>query len=342
MVFIFALVCLFLLYRFFFGGYDDEKVVSVYFGLPGAGKSTFAASLANRCFGESRIVRLLRRHSGRFPVFQCWLDAGRVWIFPLRQSVPVYSNVPIIGAYKLTAKEDVGVYDIRDGKLIIDEAGIEYNNRNYKSMKQETIEWFKLHRHYRMSVDVFSQSFEDMDITLRRLAYRYYLVQKSLIPGFIVLRRIHRKIGIDPITHQFCDFYSWAFLGLGNRRIYAPKYYKYFDSYSAPELLKRPWERYQRLDDEVVDVPAAVPEKVGLRDRVRLLCCSLRMRFGAAVPDRGCEPDGDLESIIEGISPEDLKPSGEMKMWGFEKPLEGGEPSRSGAPPAAAQALDAD
>ena len=113
-----------------------KEVVSVYFGVPGSGKTTFAAWLARRD---------LRR-------------GGNVW-----------SNVPLTGTFKLDVHKDIGRYLIEKGRVIIDEAGIDYNNRKFNSLSIEEIEFFKYHRHYSTAVDVFSQSHEDFDVTLRRL-----------------------------------------------------------------------------------------------------------------------------------------------------------------------------
>lgn len=314
-IFCVFLLSVFCIHRFFWAGYEDEKIVTVYFGLPGAGKSTFAAYLADRCLAGSRIYRLLDRLSARFPVCRRWIDSGRVGILPFRivRPLPVYSNVPILGALRMDAKQDIGTYDMRDGKVIIDEAGIEFNNRNYKSMKQEVIEWFKLHRHYRMSVDVFSQSFEDMDITIRRLAYRYFLVQKSVIPGFIRLKRVYRRIGIDSVTHQFCDQYSWAFLGLGDKMIYAPRYYRYFDSYSAPDLLNRPWDCYERVDDG--SASSGVVSRI--RDRVGNVMHGLRLSLFSDISD--CVDVGDGggdDSPLLDLTQEDVIVSSVDRIWG--------------------------
>ena len=43
------------------------------------------------------------------------------------------------------------------------------------------------------AVDVFSQSYENMDITLRRLAQNFYAVRRSSVPFCIVARRIRRR-----------------------------------------------------------------------------------------------------------------------------------------------------
>ena len=185
-----------------------KEVVNIYFGVPGSGKTTMAAWLARR---------ELRRK-------------GKVW-----------SNVPITGTYKLDVNKDIGIHHIEKGRIIIDEAGIEYNSRNYKNLPMHQIEFFKYHRHYSTAIDVFSQSYEDMDITLRRLAQNYYVVTKSRLPYFIKVRCIGRRIGIDENTHQIIDEYRWRCF-LFTRRIFSPTLWKLFNTKSRKQLREKNWE----------------------------------------------------------------------------------------------------
>ena len=123
----------------------------------------------------------------------------------------------------------------------IDEAGIEYNNRNYKNFPQEAIYFYKYHRHYQTSVDVFSQSYEDMDVTLRRLAQNFYVVRRSLVPGCIVAIRIRRRVGVDEQTKQIQDLYSMGLPVLDTKRIFSPPLWKLFNSYRRKELPQKEW-----------------------------------------------------------------------------------------------------
>lgn len=127
--------------------------------------------------------------------------------------------------------------------LVVDEAGIQYNNRKFKSLPQSTIEWFKLHRHYGVDVDFISQSWEDLDITIRRLVDEIWYLKK--VGPFTVVRRIFKKVQVDENTHQIVDgyflrkFFGIIFdfiIGLTSFKIFlrAP-YYKYFDTYDAPK-----------------------------------------------------------------------------------------------------------
>lgn len=204
-------------------------VLNVYFGVPGSGKTTFAAHLTKWALHENGIIRFCRKHENALT--KAVLKSGY-----LKRRIDVYSNVPITGAYQLNAKEDIGNYMIEDAKIIIDEAGIEYNNRSYKTFPQEAIYFYKYHRHYKTSVDVFSQSFEDMDVTLRRLAQNFYVVRKSMIPFCVVARRIRRKVGVDEQTKQIADLYSMGLPVLDTKRIFSPPLWRMFNSYSRKEL----------------------------------------------------------------------------------------------------------
>lgn len=211
-----------------------RHVLNVYFGVPGSGKTTFAAYLTKWALHENFIITLCRKHPNRLTALI--LDSRY-----LKRRINVYSNVPITGAYELNAKEDIGHYMIEDAKIIIDEAGIEYNNRNYKTFSQEAIYFYKYHRHYRTSVDIFSQSYEDMDVTLRRLAQNFYVVRRSLVPFCVVARKIRRKVGVDEHTKQIMDLYAMGVPIIDTKRIFAPSLWKLFNSYSRKELPRKDW-----------------------------------------------------------------------------------------------------
>ena len=213
---------------------QHPHVLNVYFGVPGSGKTTFAAYLTRWALQENVIIRFCRRHQN--PVTRALLNSRY-----LKRRIDVYSNVPITGAYVLNAREDIGHYMIEDAKVIIDEAGIEYNNRNFKSFPQEAVYFYKYHRHYRVSVDVFSQSYEDMDVTLRRLAQNFYVVRRSLVPFCVVARRIRRRVGVDEHTKQIADLYALGLPVLDTKRIFSPPLWKMFNSYSRRELPRKEW-----------------------------------------------------------------------------------------------------
>lgn len=184
-----------------------KNVLSIYFGVPGCGKTTLASAFTQKYY----------------------------------KKYPVYSNVPIKNSYSIS-KKDIGSISLTDGLLILDECSIEYNSRAYKDMPQSTIAWFKLHRHYGMKCILFSQSWNDCDITLRRLAYDYYVVRRSLIPYHICSVPIRRRISINENTKEPCDEYRFdhpLVRLFTTKRYFAPFYWKHFNSWEAPALPKK-------------------------------------------------------------------------------------------------------
>lgn len=208
--------------------------LNVYFGVPGSGKTTYAAYLAREAQRESKVLCLCRRFPNRFTN---WILSGKNW----KRPYPVWSNVPISGTLRINAKEDLGVHLIQDGKLIIDEAGVEFNNRDYKSFPKPAIKFFKYHRHYGVSVDVFSQSFEDMDVTLRRLAQNFYVVRRSVLPWFVTTKLIRRKVGVDETSHQLVDAYSFGLPVFDTKWIFCPPLWRMFNSYDIEDLPEKEW-----------------------------------------------------------------------------------------------------
>ncbi len=195
---------------------SKPKIITVYFGVPGSGKTTLAALQVRKA---------------------------------LKNKETVFSNVPIIGTYKYNPAEDLGDKQIEDCLMILDEASIEFNNRNYKSFPKPAIEFFKLHRHYGVAINVFSQSYEDMDVTIRRLATRFVIVRKSVNPGFIATREAKKVLFIEEDQKQFVDGYEWR--PLSRRWHWMPKAWPLFDSYEAPTLKDSKWKMWTTTSREV-------------------------------------------------------------------------------------------
>ena len=170
--------------------------INMIFGLRGCGKSTHAAYVVSRC--------------NKF-------------------NVAVFSNFPIHGAYQLG---DICEADYPVGSvLIIDEAGLAWGNRDFKSMPKEVIEFFKMSRHHEYTIYLYSQAYNDCDKKIRDLTDN--MIYCSKIGSFSRYIKMTQYIGVDeggqpctqykplkPLKFLFCHW------------LYRKRYYKLFDSYA--------------------------------------------------------------------------------------------------------------
>jgi len=123
--------------------------------------------------------------------------------------------------------------------LFVDEAGLVWPNREFRTnFTQETLDWWKKHRHYKVKVYMCSQGANDVDLKLREMTSNYYLVKRSkwFFPQFILVRRVFKTIDISKsITTDgdmiqeggLSDIYKYG----GFQIYYLPKWIKKFDSY---------------------------------------------------------------------------------------------------------------
>lgn len=200
--------------------------VSLYFGLPGCGKTTLLAAKAKKAVKMKRYQH-------------------------------VYSNVALsIPGVTFIDNECIGEYDLSNSLILIDEATLFADNRGYKEFSKERISFFLLHRHYNCDIILFTQQWNGVDKKIRVITDRVYYVYKKGILGFFFYTKYYRiPYGIiipDPkkgggekmgdIIQGYCKPPLMA--RLFAHRIFRPKYYKYFDSWEAPSLPLLP-EKYQ-------------------------------------------------------------------------------------------------
>lgn len=203
-------------------------MIKIYFGNPGSGKTTLACRIFKKVIKNPKRYRYKHLYCN----FECSL-ADQIDLKNLGE----WSPPP-------------------DSLLIIDEAGIEYNSRKFKSLTQSTISWLKLHRHYKVDVFVISQSWEDMDITIRRLASELWYIRR--LGPFTSLHRIYKTCIVDDLSHQIVDGYKFGKIlhcilpppfHRDNFQIFFRRsYYKYFDSFSRLTLPEMSVVRFSNKD----------------------------------------------------------------------------------------------
>lgn len=176
------------------------------FGKKGAFKSTY-------------MVKLMLRH----------LDEG--WI--------VYTNmtdVKISGVRVMEASQLIAGRPEPHSVLFIDEGGLIWDNRSFKTFDKGYTEFFKLQRKYKCKVYINSQDF-DIDKKIRQLTDSMVLMT-SIANCIGVVRPIKRKVSLVEASAQgesriadnlkFASIWDWRF-------IWGPSYFKYFESFLAPE-----------------------------------------------------------------------------------------------------------
>lgn len=153
-----------------------------------------------------------------------------------------YCTEPVPDSYQVDPDKIGYVEFERRSVLFIDEIGIIWHARDFKKFAKEVREWFKLQRHRHIKVYCYSQSF-DIDKSLRDLCDEIWIAKK-LFGVFTVKKKVVKEIGIVEATAEgesrFVDnlkLVPWFIPG-SRKFTYIPKYARYFDSFSAPELEK--------------------------------------------------------------------------------------------------------
>lgn len=178
----------------------------------------------------------------------------------MKSGIPVYSNVPITGAFILNV-DDLGKYKIPPRSLVVvDEIGTDLNNRdfsgNFSGTKVRTpdgktvvvpssaLKWWKQHRHEEVEIICASQGFDDMDKKVQTLGSDYFIVRKINIPKFpiIITREIRKKPDIDEINHQPIDGFFYRLWG--THICFGRFCWQYFDSFSKMNLPEKEWSIY--------------------------------------------------------------------------------------------------
>lgn len=216
-------------------------MITIYFGLPRSGKSTLICKqIHDEQKKREKVLKNARLFKSKDKRLKYYYKHCKYDNFFTNMDNKLCSNQSVKGL------GSEWVYPKRSF-VCIDEAGIVYNSRKTLSLPQSNIEYLKLHGHYKTDIHYFSQTWEDIDVTIRRLAERYYYIKR--LGPFTLVRRIKKVIMINEEKQIIDGFEFYKILTkflpfpFGIRDswtlVFRPPYYKYFDSYSVmdcPEL----------------------------------------------------------------------------------------------------------
>lgn len=196
-------------------------MITCFFGLPGCGKSTLLAKIATK--------ELKRIHKGKSRYRR------------------VLSNYYIKGCQKLVFSE-LGRVDMSESLILIDEISLDADSRDYKEFSKHFKQFFILHRHYGTDIIYATQQYDGVDRKIRELTHNLYYMKK--IGPITYATTIFRKITISEDSEIKMGYVFPSLMkiltDLKNTMIFCwrPRYYKYFDSFDAPELPEKEFETY--------------------------------------------------------------------------------------------------
>lgn len=207
-------------------------MVRGYFGLPGSGKSTF---LAKKAFQTNR---------KGFDVF-------------------VNEDFPIAGCY-LYKFSDLGRYEVKNGLVLMDEVSLDADNRDFKQFSKRSKTFFILHRHYYLDVVWCTQKYNGVDNKILNMTDQMYYIKRWPL-GFSMATKIDSiiyiptrrslKLTAGDITQTHIKSGLLSILlapFTGALEIcWRRRFYRYFDSFKAPELPKIHFP-YYTLDHQIL------------------------------------------------------------------------------------------
>lgn len=201
----------------------------------------------------------------------------------LKKGFLVYTTIEIPGC-RFFDVDDIGRCNLPEHSIVfIDEVGMIWDNRQYKNFRTDVRDWFKLQRHNKVTVYLFSQTF-DVDVKLRNLTDYMYLVQnhfgvlsiaRKIKRGIVIVNpdgqseaRIADSLEFEPFILTLFGFRSqiWTWI---------PAWTRYFNSFDLPCKPPIPYE----------DIPQLLPKekrikkwRKNIHDRSRVAFDRLRKK----------------------------------------------------------------
>lgn len=128
-------------------------MIRCYTGMPGAGKSNALVNIAHKALKQHRMV---------------------------------YSNIAIKGCNRIEFTDLIEFRFPRNSVILLDEAGRNFNARDWKNLPSDIFDLFTLHRHLGLDMYIAVQDFGMIDINLRRvIELTWWIVNYEFLPFYI-------------------------------------------------------------------------------------------------------------------------------------------------------------
>lgn len=193
-------------------------MITGYFGLPGAGKTTFLTKIAQK--------ELRRIAKGRSPYEK------------------VLTNFYCEGCYKIDYGQ-LGKYNIERCLILLDELTLDADSRNFKQFDIYHKDFFIMHRHDLCNVIYFTQQYDGIDKKIRDLTHTLYFVKSARLLPISRATRIYRQLDINEFTkdivqgYRFANIWDYIFGTKNTQYCWRPSWYKYFNTHEKSELQKQ-------------------------------------------------------------------------------------------------------
>ena len=196
--------------------------VSLYFGLPGSGKTSI---LVARAILEAKKIK-----------------KGK----SIYDSVVSNVRIAFPGVNYCTDFSWLGKYSFCNSLLLIDEASLEFDNRDFKNFSSGLKIFFLEHRHFRCDIELYLQQWDAVDKKIRVITQKVFFVHSgALCKSISYANRIPYGILIPKKGESESEAYGEIVQGyhrgsflsrLFSWRLWRPSIYKYYDTYSKPDL----------------------------------------------------------------------------------------------------------
>lgn len=191
-------------------------MITGYFGVPGCGKTTLLAKIAQKALKKGKYEH-------------------------------VYTNFPCYGCERITV-DDLSTFRFGHSLILLDELTLDCDSRDFKDFNEGLKEYITMHRHDGARIIYFVQDYSRVDKTIRNCTFDLWYMSTTTIPllnRFSIAKRVFRKMDINEYRSEIVYGYRFrnrieSITISTMKLIYRPRWYKYFDSYDLGCLAARP------------------------------------------------------------------------------------------------------